>query len=98
MTPRWTPTWLPWRRGGGPALSCRELVELVTDHLEGALGAGDRVRFEAHIAGCAHCTAYLEQMRITLSVMGDLHPGALMPDTERELLDAFKDWKAGGDA
>jgi anti-sigma factor RsiW len=98
MTRRWTPTWLPWRRGGGPGLSCRELVELVTDYLEGALSPADRVRFEAHIAACANCTEYVEQMRITLSVMGDLDPGALKPDTERELLDAFKDWKAGGDA
>jgi anti-sigma factor RsiW len=79
-------------------LTCRELVELVTDYLEGAVDPGDRIRFEAHIAACANCTAYLEQMRITLAVMGDLGPGAIEPHTERELLDAFKDWKAGGNA
>jgi anti-sigma factor RsiW len=79
-------------------LTCRELVELVTDYLEGAVDPGDRVRFETHIAGCANCTAYVEQMRITLALMGDLDPGAMEPDTERELLDAFKDWKAGGNA
>ena len=29
-------------------LTCRELVELVTDYLDGALPAAERARFEAH--------------------------------------------------
>ena len=42
---------------------CRELVELVTDYLEGALPEAERARFDAHMAGCDGCTAYLEDMR-----------------------------------
>jgi anti-sigma factor RsiW len=77
-------------------MTCRELVELVTDYFEQALDARDRTRFEDHIAACDDCPGYLEQMRITLSLAGDLEPEGLEPETERELLDAFKDWKAGG--
>jgi anti-sigma factor RsiW len=77
-------------------LACRELVELVTDYLEGALDPGDRERFEAHIAACAHCTAYVHQMRMTLRVAGHIEPDELDPELERELLQAFRDWKAGG--
>jgi len=40
------------------ALSCQELVELVTDYLEGALEPADRLRFDSHIAGCVGCTRY----------------------------------------
>jgi anti-sigma factor RsiW len=99
MTPR---RWLPWRRRpavppcGG--LACRELVELVTEYLEDGLGPQDRARFEAHIGACDHCGAYLEQMRVTLRVVGHIDPDGLAPDVERELLDAFRDWKGGGGA
>jgi anti-sigma factor RsiW len=77
-------------------LVCRDLVELVTDYLEDALDPRTRERFEAHIGGCDHCTVYLEQMRMTLVVVGHLEPEGLDPHVERELLDAFRDWKGGG--
>ena len=34
------------------SLSCQELVELVTDYLEGALDDRDVRAFEGHLAGC----------------------------------------------
>ncbi len=55
------------------ALSCQELVELVTDYLEGALVPGDLRRFEEHIAGCDECTRYLAQMRETIRAHGHDH-------------------------
>src|SRR5262249_994577 len=83
--------------GGGPpgGLACQELVELVTDYLEGALSDTDRERFEAHIAACGHCTAYVEQMRRTVELTGKVTTQSLSPESERELLAAFRDWKAG---
>ena len=48
-------------------LTCREVVELATDHLEGALRAGTRRRFERHVAACAACGVYLAQMRATVA-------------------------------
>jgi anti-sigma factor RsiW len=83
------------RNGDSSGLACVELVELVTDYLEGALPDADRVRFEAHIAGCDGCTAYVHQMRETLALMGELTTESLSVEAERELLVAFRDWKAG---
>jgi anti-sigma factor RsiW len=83
------------RRSSDEGLSCRELVELVTDYLEGALPARDHARFEAHIAGCANCAAYLRQMRETLVMLGSLPADALSREAEDELRTAFRDWKAG---
>lgn len=80
----------PRRRG----LSCRELVELVSDYLEGALSPSDRARFERHIAGCPHCTAYLEQMRATLRLLGRIEEDSLSPRARDDLLVAFRDWKS----
>ena len=75
-------------------LSCRELVELVTDYLEGALSAEERLRFEEHIGRCTGCRIYLEQMRQTVSLLGHLPEDVLTPEAERTLLDAFRGWRA----
>jgi anti-sigma factor RsiW len=53
-------------------MTCRELVELVTDYLDGALGPTDRARFEAHVDRCAGCRAHLGQMRTTIWAVGQL--------------------------
>jgi anti-sigma factor RsiW len=74
-------------------LSCQELVELITDYLEGALPAELHQRFEEHIAHCSGCQTYLEQMHETIRVTGTLTAEALSPEAERALLDAFRGWK-----
>jgi anti-sigma factor RsiW len=74
-------------------MTCRELVELVTDYLEGALPPHDRLRFEMHLAECAYCVQYLEQVRKTIEVLGEL-PGEPVAPAERELLvAAFRGWR-----
>ena len=75
-----------------PELPCRELVELVTDYLEGRLSPADRARFEAHVAECEYCEAYLEQMRQTIGALGRLEEESLSPQARDTLLAAFRDW------
>jgi hypothetical protein len=75
------------------SLTCQELVELVTDYFEGALGPVDRARFDAHIAECDGCSAYLDQMRATLEGLGRLAPEDLEPEAEELFLGAFRTWK-----
>jgi anti-sigma factor RsiW len=74
------------------ALSCQELVELVTDYLEGALTPADLRRFDEHIAGCGKCTEYLAQLRATIEIAGRITLHDLTPEAENELLAAFRDW------
>jgi anti-sigma factor RsiW len=83
---------------GRAGLSCRELVELVTDYLEDALSPTDRARFEAHIAGCEGCTMYLRQMREMLELLGELTTDSISPQAEAELLATFRDWKSSSSA
>jgi len=75
-------------------LTCKELVELVTAYLEGALPAHDRKRFEEHLVVCAGCASYLDGMRRTIEVTGRLTEEDLLPETVRELLIAFRGWKS----
>lgn len=76
-------------------LSCQEVVELVTDYLEGALAPADLRRFEEHLAGCPHCTAYLEQLRVVIRATGSIGVDDLTPEAEAALVDAFRGWSAG---
>jgi len=78
-----------------PEMPCRELVELVTAYFEDGLSRRDRRRFEAHISGCEHCTAYVEQMRETIALTGRLTEDDLEPGARDELLAAFRGWSEG---
>jgi anti-sigma factor RsiW len=75
-------------------LSCQELVELVTDYLEGALAPADRERFEDHLADCEGCENYLMQMRRTVELVGALREEDLGPETRDALLAAFRDYRS----
>ena len=75
------------------SLSCQELVELVTDYLEGALDDRDLRAFERHLGDCDGCTEYVEQLRTTIRLVGTLTPDDLTRDAESALLQAFRDWK-----
>ena len=77
-------------------LSCQEFVELVTDYLEGVLPAGDRARFEAHLAICPGCNRYFDQMRLTIAAVGQLTEESIEPAARAELLQIFRNWKTGG--
>jgi anti-sigma factor RsiW len=74
-------------------LTCQELVEVVTDYLEGALPRVERLRFEEHLAYCSWCQTYLAQMRETIRVAGSLGEEDLSPQARDELLDVFRRWK-----
>ena len=75
------------------ALTCQELVELVTDYLEGDLSRRDRRRVEKHLAACEACTAYVEQMRETLELLGTVPVDTLSAEAQATLLDAFRDFR-----
>jgi anti-sigma factor RsiW len=80
-------------------LNCQELVELVTDYLEGSLSAQERARFDAHLAKCTGCRNYLAQMRQTIKLTGKLSEESLTPQARDDLLGVFRNWKkANSDA
>lgn len=74
-------------------LTCKELVEIVTDYLEDALPPTDRTRFESHLKGCEDCTNYLDQMRRTITLMGHLSEEDIPEVSKTQLLELFRGWK-----
>jgi anti-sigma factor RsiW len=76
-------------------ISCREVVELVTDYLDGALAPDVHERFEAHLAACPPCVFYVEQIRTTgrLAAAAEAELES-RPDRDR-LLAAFHEFQRG---
>jgi anti-sigma factor RsiW len=75
-------------------LTCQELVELVTDYLEGGLSSHDRMRFEQHLVLCEGCVAHLMQMRSVIQLAGTLRVEHLDAEAREALLHGFRGWAA----
>jgi len=75
-------------------ISCRELVELVTAYLDGALPGDVVQRMDAHLELCAPCVEYVEQVRTTtrLAAAAATSELELRPDRDA-LLSAFREFK-----
>lgn len=76
------------------AMTCWNLVEAVTDYLEGAMGEPERALIDAHLAECDGCTDYLEQMRTTIRVTGRLTEEQISPEARDALRGVFRAWAA----
>ena len=74
-------------------LTCQELVELVTDYLDGVLSRRDRKRFEKHISGCPNCTEYVAQFRETIRLTGTLKDQDISSEAAEDLLAVFAAWR-----
>jgi anti-sigma factor RsiW len=77
-------------------LTCQDLVEIVTEYLEGSLPPIERQQFEHHLAGCDGCVAYVNQMRHTIHVLGRIGIDDIPADEQERLLGLFRDWRRSG--
>ena len=73
-------------------LTCQEFVELVTDYLDGALDEDTKNLFDQHLALCAGCETYLDQMKETASLLGEIPVETLSEEMQATLLAAFRDF------
>jgi hypothetical protein len=74
-------------------VTCSEIVELVTEYLEGSLPPDDAALFEQHVTFCDGCERYVQQIRTTIETVGRIEPGEVPPEMRDRLLTAFRDWK-----
>jgi anti-sigma factor RsiW len=73
---------------------CQQAVELVTDYLEGTLSKRNRRRFETHLKACPNCAAYLEQIKTTIRLAGQIEPEDLTPEARADLTDLYRRWRS----
>jgi anti-sigma factor RsiW len=74
-------------------LVCRDAVELISDYLDGTLPRRQRRRLDKHLAKCDACTAYLEQMRVTIAVSGTVGPDDLPSDVVEGLVNLYREFR-----
>jgi predicted anti-sigma-YlaC factor YlaD len=78
-------------------LTCQELAELVGDYIEGVLAPPLQEEIVAHLAECSDCSAYVDQMRTTITVTGEIASREVAPSARAALLDLFRGWAASGE-
>ncbi|HEX6478325.1 MAG TPA: zf-HC2 domain-containing protein [Ktedonobacteraceae bacterium] len=76
-------------------ITCKEVVELVTDYLEQTLLPEVQTSFEAHVADCPGCDTYIAQVQQTIAMLRKMTEEQMFPGTREELLEMFREWKKG---
>ena len=71
-------------------ISCQTGVELLMDYLEGVVSDDVRTRLDAHVAGCAKCTAFVASYLATPRIMRDVTRAAMPEELQRSLLDFLR--------
>lgn len=72
-------------------VTCRQVVELVSDYLDGALDPSVHAAVEEHLSACPGCLEYLSQMRITVGSLRDIGSEDLPPSMVSRLVAAFSE-------
>lgn len=74
-------------------LSCRELVEVITDYFDGAMSEDQRARLERHLGECSGCQAVVSQFRTTIEVTGRLTEDQVSEEQREAMRDVFRRWR-----
>jgi hypothetical protein len=77
-------------------IPCVEVVELLTDYLEGVLDPELQRRVESHLDLCPPCVIFLDQLRATIHAMEQLPVETLSNETVDALEEAFRNFPRGG--
>jgi anti-sigma factor RsiW len=74
-------------------ITCREVVELVTSYLDGALPPEEATAFEQHLNFCDGCVTYVDQIRVTVATTGRVAEDDVAPEARDKLMAAFREWR-----
>lgn len=77
-------------------LSCRHLVERVTDHLDGTLDPAAQIRVRHHLRACRHCAAYLSQVEAMVRALARVTPPPLDRAARDGLVGFYRQWAPTG--
>ena len=75
--------------------TCREVVGLASEYLEGAMTPAERTRFEVHLNFCDGCVRFVDQVRVTAAAAAELPEEEIPHDLKASLLEAFRDSRRG---
>jgi anti-sigma factor RsiW len=73
-------------------MSCEEVVDSLSDYVEGRMSAGEHARMEEHLAVCSPCAKYLKRFEATLAACRSLRSAEFasqLPEMPEELMQAI---------
>lgn len=73
-------------------LTCQEVLDFLSDYVEGRLPAGEHARMDEHLAVCPPCVDYLKSFEATLAACRSLRASdvaAQLPEMPEELVQAI---------
>lgn len=73
--------------------TCREVVDLAAEYVEGAMTPEEATLFEMHLNFCDGCFTFIDQIRETASIAGRITEEQVPEETKVALLEAFRDWR-----
>jgi hypothetical protein len=73
--------------------TCREVVDLAAEYVEGAMTPEEATLFEMHLNFCDGCFTFIDQIRETASIAGRITDEQVPEETKVALLEAFRDWR-----
>jgi anti-sigma factor RsiW len=73
--------------------TCKEVVELAAEYVDGAMAPDEATLFEFHLNFCDGCFTFIDQIRQTAATAGRLSEEQIPEETKSKLLAAFRDWK-----
>ena len=73
--------------------TCREVVEIASEYIDGALPPEHMTAFEVHLNFCDGCDAFVDQIRTTAAMARSVSDEAISGEMRAKLLTAFRDWK-----
>ncbi|HEY0636237.1 MAG TPA: zf-HC2 domain-containing protein [Pseudonocardiaceae bacterium] len=79
-------------------MHCNELVERVTDCLEGALDEETMRRLLDHLQICTGCDDYFNQVMVAVKVVSEVPAEPLPVELESQLLKVYREWAEGAAA
>jgi anti-sigma factor (TIGR02949 family) len=72
-------------------ITCQELVEMVTDYLDGALAPNELELLEQHLNFCEGCVWHVGQVRRAIATVGRMREEEVPAETRERLLAAFRE-------
>jgi predicted anti-sigma-YlaC factor YlaD len=72
-------------------LTCQQVLDYLSDYLEGVLPPGEAARLDEHLAVCPQCVDYLTSFKATLAACRTLRSTefAKLPTVPEELVQAI---------
>jgi anti-sigma factor RsiW len=77
----------------GEELTCRELVEVITAYLEGALPPLQHAQFAAHLRECPPCCTYVADFQTLIQQIGATRETPADTVDRVRLLELFRHWR-----